>query len=218
MSRTIVIAAVLASGAAAHAAPVLQFDVNGFNAQAVNSSSVNSPFGGVSHTGAVQFTAGTGTLGGLFTQMVAAGPFTNAGFAGFTMTSFTGQVNLSGGAVTGGSITITLNNADSYTCNIAPGSGAVSNYVGGGFKIEALTVGGFLSDSVFGNVNVTPWYSAQGSGGLNGSFLQFNFNPGSNGLASSDMDIFVDVVPLPSAAWAGMATLAGIVAVRRLRR
>jgi len=217
-SLGIAIAGVLAAAGAATAAPVLQFDVNGFNTQSVNSSNVNVPFGGLTHTGAVKFTIGTGALVGIFIQSVANGPFNNANFAGSTLTGFTGQVNLVNGGVTGGSITLTISNGDSYSCGITPGIGAVSTFVGGGFKIEALTRSGFFNDSVFGNVNVAPWFGAQGALGLPGSFLQFNFNPNASGAASSDMDLFVDVVPLPPAAWAGLATLAGVAAVRRLRR
>jgi len=210
--------AVLALAGVAQATPVLQFDVNAFNTQAVNNANVNSPFGGVAHTGAVNFSIGAGVLNGVFMQTLANGPFANANFAGFTLTNFAGQVVLNNGVVTGGSMTLTLNNADSYTCVLVPGSGAVSNYVGGGYKIEALTNAGFFNDAAFGNVNVSPWFTSQGASGLSGSFLQFNFNPGPTGAASSDMDIFVDVAPLPPAAWAGLATLGGVMVTRRIRR
>ena len=210
--------AVLALAGVAQATPVLQFDVNAFNTQAVNNANVNSPFGGVAHTGAVNFSIGAGVLNGVFMQTAVNGPFANANFAGFTLTNFAGQVVLNNGVVTGGSMTLTLNNADSYTCVLVPGSGAVSNYVGGGYKIEALTNAGFFNDSTFGNVNISPWFASQGASGLSGSFLQFNFNPGPTGAASSDMDIFVDVAPLPPAAWAGLATLGGVMVTRRIRR
>lgn len=217
MIKSIAIATVLAAGAAASAAPVLQFDVNGFNTQAVNGANANVAFGGLTHTGAVKFTTGSGGLNGIFIQSVPSGAFANAGFAGSTLTGFTGQVNLVNGAVTGGSLTIAISNGDSYTCSIKPGVGAVSTYVGGGFKIEALTQAGLFNDAQYGNVNVTPWFASQAGGGLLGSFLQFNFAPNAQGAATADMDVFVDVVPLPPAAWAGLATM-GVAAVRRLRR
>ena len=212
------IATVLAAGAAASAAPVLQFDVNGFSTQARNSSNVPSAFGGLTHTGSVAFSLGSASLNGIFIQSVTSGPFVNANFSGSSLTGFSGQVNLVNGQVTGGSITVAISNGDSYVCNITPGIGAVSNYVGGGFKIEALTRNGMFNDSQFGNVDVSPWFSAQNPNGLPGSFLQFNFNPNAQGAATSDMDLFVDVAPLPPAAWAGLATLAGVVTARRLRR
>ncbi len=220
--KSVIVAAVVACASSVVCAnPVLQFDVNQFGAQARNSSNVNSPFGGVTHTGSVAFSfvpAGVSVLNGIFIQTTPGGAFNNAGFSGFTLSSFSGQVNLNNGQVTGGSITLGINNGDTYTCNITPNSGAVSTFVGGGFKIEALTRQGFFNDNQFGNVGVSPWFNAQGAGGLPGSFLQFNFNPNASGAATSDMDLFVDVVPLPPAAWAGMATLAGAVVASRFRR
>ena len=211
-------AALLMAGVAASAAPVLQFDVNGFTAQALNGAGANSVFTGVNHTGAVQFSIGSGLLNGIFIQSTSPGPFINAGFAGFTLTAFNGQVNLANGQVTGGSLTIQLNNNDQYTCAIKPGSGFVSTYVGGGFIIEALTNQGFFNDSQYGNVNVSPWFNSQGLAGLPGSFLQFNFNPTTKGATTADMDLFVDVVPLPSGVAPALATLSGLAVLRRLRR
>jgi len=206
-------------GAAALASPTLQFDLNAFSTQAKNAGGGNSPFGGLNHTGAVSFSLGAGVINGLFIQPTQGAPFQNANFTG-TWTSFTGQITLNNGQVTGGSLTVTISNGDSYTCGITPGSGGVSNYVGGGFKIEALTRAGFFNDAQFGNVNVSPWFGAQTPNGLPGSFLQFNFNPNASGAASADMDLFVDsvVVPLPAAAWVGLAGLTGLAVLRRANR
>jgi opacity protein-like surface antigen len=209
---------VLSGAAAAVASPVLQFDVNQFSTQATNAQGQNSPFGGLTHTGSVVFSTGIAVLNGIFIQSVPNGPFNNANFSGFSLVQFTGQVNLVNGQVTGGNITLRINNNDQYSCNIAANSGFVSNFVGGGFKIEALTRNGLFSDAQFGNVNVAPWFNAQGTNGLPGSFLQFNFNPNAQGAATSDMDLFVDVVPLPPAAWAGLATLGGAMVARRIKR
>jgi len=217
----ILMAAVVAcAGAVASATPVLQFDVNQFGAQARNAGGTASAFGGLTHTGSVafSFSSGVTVLNGIFIQTIAGGAFNNANFSGFSLTTFSGSVNLVNGQVTGGSISLGINNGDTYTCNITPGSGAVSTFVGGGFKIEALTRSGMFNDAQFGNVNVSPWFNAQNPNGLPGSFLQFNFNPNATGAATSDMDLFVDVAPLPPAAWAGMATLAGAMVVRRMRR
>ena len=104
-------AAVLLGAPIALAAPVLQFDVNGFSTQSVNSAGANSSFGGLTHTGAVQFTVGTGTLNGIFIQNTAGGPFSNANLSpAFTLSAFSGQVNLVNGQVTGGSLLIKINN------------------------------------------------------------------------------------------------------------
>jgi hypothetical protein len=220
MRIAIGLAAVLAIAGTAAAVPTLQMDLNSFQSQAVNSAGANTAFGGLSHTGALKFAVGSGALVGMYRQDNVAGPFTNLGFSGFTLTGFTGQINLVNGMVTGGNMLLTLNNGDTYTTAVTPGAGAVSTFVGGGFKVEALTRQGFFNDATFGNANVTSWFANQGIGGLIGSLLQFNFDPGATGFAVSDMDLFIDaqVVPIPAAAWTGLATLAGFVAVRRLRR
>ena len=218
--KTIIAAVIACTGAAASATPVLQFDVNQFGAQARNGAGASTPFGGVTHTGSVafSFSAGVTVVHCIFFHFPLRGPLQNPQFSGFSLTSFSGQVDLVNGQVTGGSVSLGINNGDSYTCNITPNSGAVSTFVGGGFKIEALTRNGFFNDGQFGNVNVSPWFGAQSPNGLPGSFLQFNFNPNAQGAATSDMDLFVDVAPLPPAAWAGLATLAGAMVVRRVRR
>lgn len=218
--RAIALTASLAAAATASASPVLQFDVNQFHIQAFNASNVASPFGGLTHTGSIQFSNGQGVLNGIFIQTTPNGNFANAGFSGFSLTTFDGQINLVNGHVTGGNIVIGLNNGDSYICNIAANSGAVSTFIGGGFKVEGLTRAGFFNDAQFGNVSVAPWFNAQGLNGLLGSFLQFNFSPNAQGSSNADMDYFVDAVtvPLPAAAWTGLATLAGVMVVRRIRR
>lgn len=212
--------ATLGMTATASALPVLQFDVNAFSVQATNGGGTPSAFGGLSHTGNLNFSLGSGSLEGIFIQTMPSGAFANAGLSGFTMTTFTGQIQLNNGMVTGGNLTLGLNNGDTYTATIVGGSGMVTTYVGGGYKLEALTDGGAFSDSMFGNVDVSPWFNAQTLGGLLGSLLQFNFDPDPQGAASSDMDIFVDavVIPLPPAAYAGLGTLGGVMLLRRFGR
>lgn len=213
------LAVVLAAGSAAHAVPVLQLDINSFNAQARNGAGANSAFGGTTHTGSVVFSmAATTMLNSVAIQSVQNGPFANAGFTG-SLFNYTGVINLVNGQVTGGNMLVSINSGtDTYSCNIRPGSGFVSTYVGGGFKIEALTFGGLFSDAAFGNVNVSPWFAAQSPNGLLGSFLQFNFAPDATGFATSDIDVFVDVVPLPNAGLAGLGMIGGLIGYRRLRR
>jgi hypothetical protein len=218
--KTLVAAVVACAGAAASATPVLQFDINQFGVQARDAANANSPFGGLTHTGslAFSFVPANSVLNGIFIQSVQGGAFNNANFSGSVLNSFSGQVTLVNGQVTGGNIALGISNGDSYVCNITPNSGAVTTFVGGGFKIEALTRTGFFNDAQFGNVGVAPWFNVQNPNGLFGSFLQFNFNPDAQGSSNSDMDLFVDVVPLPTAAWAGLATLAGAMVARRVRR
>ena len=218
--RLVALLSVLGAAGAACATPVLQFDVNQFAVQSFNSAGAAVAFGGMSHTGSLQFSNGQGILNGIFVQTTPNGNFVNAGFSGFNLTTFDGQINLVNGMVTGGNIVLRINNGDQFTCNITPNSGSVTNFVGGGFKIEGLSHNGLFNDATFGNVNVSPWFGSQGAAGLLGSFLQFNFNPNAQGVANSDMDYFVDAstVPLPLAAWTGFATIAGALAVGRLRR
>jgi hypothetical protein len=206
--------ALLSSATAALATPILQFDLNGFTSQARDGGGAASAFGGVTHTGSVAFSLGTGVLNGIFINSA------NAGFSGFSLTGISGQINLSSGTVTGGSLTISINNGDSYTCSIVANSGTVKTSVippGGGFTIEALTSNGFFNDSMFGNVDVSTWFNSQGLQGLTGALLEFNFAPNAAGTAYSDMDVFV-VAPLPPAFIGGLACIGGLAVYRRHRR
>lgn len=209
--KLIAFAGALCAAGTAMGAQTLQLDLNGFTAQATDGANA-TPFGGVSHTGAVALSLGSGTLQGVAISAGTAQPFVNQGFVG-TLTGLVGQINLNNGQVTGGSLTVSIAGGDSYTTNIAS-AGTVTPFVGGGFKIEGLTFGGGFNDAMFGNVDVTPWTL----GSLVGSFLQFNFNPSANGSATADMDVFVQVVPLPPAVASGLGTMAGIALLARMRR
>jgi hypothetical protein len=211
------VAAVVSAAGVASATPTLQLDVNTIHIQCQNGQGQNSAFGGLSHTGSVNFSfqANTTVLNGVFLQTVVNGPFQNQNFNG-SLSNFTGQITLSNGLVTGGHLGVFVNaGSDSYQCDVVPNVGHVSTYVGGGFKIEGLTFHGAFSDSQFGNVNVSAFTGTN----LPGSFLQFNFDPNASGAGFADMDMFVDsVVPLPPAAWAGLGTLAGLMAIQAVRR
>jgi hypothetical protein len=200
----------VAMAGTAIASPTLQLDVQQIHIQVQNNQGVNSAFGGLSHTGSIQFSFQSAVtfLGGVLINGV------NAGFSG-TLSNFVGSVNLNNGHVTGGSLAVQVNGgSDSYTCDIVPNVGAVGNFIGGGFQIQGLTFNGHFSDNLFGNVDVSPW----GGNNLPGSFLQFNFDPNANGSGTADMDMFVDVVPMPPLTWTSAATLAGIMAVGYVRR
>lgn len=215
--RTAAVIGLSGVASSAIAAPVLQFDLNGFTAQAQNAVGVNSAFGGLSHTGRVRISLGGGLLAGMFVQDVLGSTPANMGFNG-ALASFDGEIMLSNGQVTGGMMSLRLTNGDMFTSQIAPDSGRVSGFIGGGFTIQALTHNGFFTGPQFGNVNVGPWFTSQNGQGLSGSFLQFRFMPNGSGSAVADMDWFVDAVPLPPAAWAGLAVLGGLAAWRRLSR
>jgi hypothetical protein len=213
-SAAVVFGAFVGSAAAA---PTIQLDVNSIKIQIQNGAGANSAFGGLNHTGSINFSLAASTvLAGVFIQSVPNGSFSNAGFSG-TISNFTGVINLNAGHVTGGNLACFINGGtDSYLCDIVPNFGQVSTFVGGGFKVEGLTFHGHFSDSLFGNVNVSPWAGAN----LPGSFLQFNFDPNASGAGFADMDIFADaqVVPLPGGAWTGLIGMAGVFAACRRRR
>jgi hypothetical protein len=210
------VSAALGVCASALATPTLQLDVNAIGLQVHNAQGANSAFGGLTHTGSINFSfiSNATALEGIYVQSSQFGPWIDQGFSG-SLTNFTGTINLTNGLVTGGSVSVTAG-ADSYSCGIVPDIGQVQNYIGGGFTVQGLTFQGAFSDSTFGNVDVSPWFAA--NGGLFGSFLEFNFQPNEDGAGVSDMELFVDTVPLPPAAWAGMATMAGFAAFRYARK
>jgi hypothetical protein len=215
------VATVLAAGTAASAemTMTLQLDINGIAVQAQSAAGQNSAFGGLSHTGSLNFDFAQGVthLLGMFSQTNFNAPV-NLGFNG-QLTGFSGIINLSNGQVAGDNLSVTVNGTDTYTAQITPGVGAVSHFVGGGYKVQGLTFDGMFSSSMFGNVDISPWFNMQTvQGGLPGSFLSFNFNPNASGAAFADMDVFVEVIPLPPAAWTGLATLAGVMFAGYMKR
>jgi hypothetical protein len=212
------VAAVLTAASAASADLVLHMDVNSIQAQATNGAGANTAFGGLNHTGAVQFSfdVNSSILAAIDIQDGNGTPI-NQTLTG-QLINFTGRINLSNGMVTGGNINVQATGGDTYTADITPNVGAVTPYVGGGFKIEGLTFNGMFSSSTFAGVDVTPWFGTQQQGGLLGSFLQFNFTPVPNGFSFADVDLFVSAIPLPPAGWTGLATLAGLMAAGYIRR
>ena len=215
----VAVGTVLAAGSAATAAPVFHFDINGITVQATSPGAGASSFGGLSHTGLLVFgfDAASSHIEGIDIQQSIGGAPQHQNFTG-SLTNFTGTVNLVNGHVTGGNFTVTAG-SDTYSADVVPNVGAVNSYVGGGFKLEGLTFNGHFSDSAFGNIDVSQWFAVQNQiNGLVGSFLQFNWQPNANGFSAADMDIFVDVVPLPPAAWTGLATMAGIGLTGYIRR
>lgn len=200
----------LALAAGANAAPLFQFDLNGFTA-----TTSGGTFG-ANYTGSINISRGSGALEAVAILPQGFGGPTQSFVPNSPLSSFTGVINLVNGNVTGGNLSVVLANGNQYTTSIGSFGNAVGSQAGGAFTITANTFNGAFSGSTFGGVNVSQWFANQGPG-LPGSFLQFRFSPNSGG-TTADMDLFVDVVPLPPAAWTGLATLAGVVAFRRLRR
>jgi len=185
----------LCASAAALASPTLQFDVNSIGIQARDGVGANSAFGGLAHTGSLNFSFNPSytALAGMFVQSASFGPWSDQGFGG-TLSGFTGTITLDNGMVTGGSLSLGVNGGtDTYSAQVVPGVGRVRPYVGGGYTVQGLTFAGFFSDAQFGNVDVTQWFNS--NGGIFGSFLEFNFDPDPNGGGFADMDLFADAVP-----------------------
>jgi uncharacterized protein (TIGR03382 family) len=213
-------AAVAAAGLALPAAPasaqvrMMQMDINALSFQAMGAAGPTA-FGGLTHTGSLvlQETLPTTILQDIAIQTGGIGnPFLSQSFTGgLTDALFT--INLNNGNVTGGSLMVHVG-SDMYTANIAPG-GSVTTYVGGGFKIDALTLGGMFTDNNFAGVPIADFFAAQGGGGLPGSFLNFRIIPNASGAGNADIDLFVSNIPAPGTA--ALLAMGGLVAFRRRR-
>jgi hypothetical protein len=203
------IVAALAMGSGALANPLLQFDLNGFTVTASGTF-------GTTFTGSLNITRGNGILNDLVRLPNGiGGTSTSLGTGGTSLDSFNGVINFTNGTVSGGNLEIRNNLGQSYAASIAANSGGIAAFIGGGFTVQALTGNGIFSSANWGTVSLADWFNG-GKGGLPGSFLQFRLDP-SRTASTSDMDLFVDVVPIPAAAWTGLITLGGAFAVRRLR-
>jgi uncharacterized protein (TIGR03382 family) len=214
-------AAVAFAGAALAASPALaqrdmQLDVNdlGFQAYAgPNGTGGTAPFGGLTHTGSLvlQNIAGS-VLNDIAMRTGGPGnPFIPQAFAG-SLSGANIVINLNAGNVTGGSLMLQVG-ANTYTTLIGA-AGNVTTYVGGGFKIDALTQAGSFNANTFAAVPIADFFA--NSGFLPGSFLNFRIIPNAGGAGTSDIDIFVSNIPAPGSL--AVLGLGGLAAARRRRR
>lgn len=222
---TLVTAGTLAVGLftqAGLAQRVMQLDLNNLGYMSLNAAGGQAPFGGVTHTGSFWM---MDTLP--ITQLVdiamntGGGPFASQPGGPWNLTDAEIRVDLLNGQVTGGIIRVDINGGpsvggDRYSASIAP-VGHVSTFVGGGFLLEALSVGGTFSDASFGPVGVADFFASQGTPPfLQGSFLTFKINPDANGAGFADTDMWISSVPTPGTLACGF--LAAAVMCRRRRR
>jgi hypothetical protein len=203
-------AGMLAGGA--QATDTLQLDVNAMEIQVRDSGGAATAFGGVTHSGSIDFgfsAASPATSMVIYKELGLGSGFSFEGAQ--AITDVDGFVSLTAGLVTGGEIAFTLANGDIYSAKVKAGSGMVETAATpGGFSIDGLTFDGDFFDAqpdgMYGTVDVSQWISGEP---LFGSFLEFNFSPDGTGFGYSDVDVFV-VVPLPTAAYAGLGMLAGV--------
>lgn len=220
MGMAVALSAAVCTAGVAQAELTLQLDINAIGIQVKDGSGNPTAFGGLTHTGSIELSYDPSfTILNEVAIQAGSGPFVDQNFSG-TLSDISGSIELNNGVVVGGSLTVEVNaGGDWYMAEVRPNSGMVQTATTpGGFKIDALTFKGEFSDDMFGNVDVEPWFLAQGQGlALEGSLLKFNFQPDQNGVGFGDLDAFV-VVPLPPAGLAGLSVLAAVGGVSVVRR
>lgn len=213
MNRMLIIGgSFVAASSSALATITVQIDINGLSSQSQvdlgGGSWGNAVFGGTSHSGRLLMTHdANSTLAGVAlngTQQTLTS----------SMASFTGEILLVSGLVSGGSFTVSNLDGSSYTASIVAGVGRVRTQIGQGFRIDGLTFQGLFGGPSFAGADVSAFFSVQP---LFGSFLHFAFNPTAGGLdQDADIDIFA-TIPLPTTAGLAGAGLLGLAGVRRRR-
>lgn len=205
--------AALVTAGSALAITELQIDVNALRAQAYFGNG-SKGFGGVNHTGTIQLSSGSlSTLAGILidgaNQPIAAG----------LLMTFSGTINLNNGFVTGGSMSLSLNNGDTFNTSIGGGAGQVQFQAGQGFSIDGLLTGAVFNSNSFAGLDISPWFNDQP---LDGSFINFAFGPNVMGFdGDTDVDIFLPadddtpVIPTPLAGTMAGVGLLGLGARRR---
>lgn len=205
MSKILGMVCASAVAASAHAGVVFfQMDIN------AATMSAGGPFGGTTHTGALNVTQDANTvLAGIFvfnTPVVFTG----------NVQSFNGQITLAGGVVTGAFFDIVINDGSEFHAVVTPGSGGVTAQAGQGFNIDGLTFNARFENLVGGTHFAGVDMSAFANGIFNGSFLASSYSPNAGGTDDNTNFEFYAFVPTPgAAALLGVAGMA--MGVRRRR-
>jgi hypothetical protein len=226
------LSALAASHARAASITSLHMDINSVTISAFDSTGTTPvAFTGDAFTGQLQF--GTNPDSTLATD-IDGNPAD--GFTG-EITGFTGDLQLTAGALTGGTVTVSVADGaatDSYTYNVVGGSGAVSRSPSApvfnqlGYELAGDTNGGTFANSDFGGINVQTWVNDEP---LSGDFFQFHYRPNGQGTdQGGDVELYVNglspaggptpTVALPMAASGGMLgfTVLGFFQWMRARR
>jgi len=211
----IVLGVFMAAGSAAVADEVLQIDVNGLTAEV--SGDFSETFTGtmsVFNTPAMPDVDGDAEILDVLVDGTAQG----TGGAATGAFAFDMALSFSSGMLTGGSITVAVDQGaseNSYSASVAPSiSGAILDIGGGTFLIGGVTFDGLFADAAgtFLGVDITRWGDIQP---VPGSFAQIAFEPnGNNTDADTDVDVFVAIPTPAGAAMAGLG-LVGLTTRRR---
>lgn len=210
--KLLVAAAALAAAGSALAVTELQIDINALRAQSYYDNG-SKGFGGVNHTGTISLTSNSATN---LAEILIDGVAQNIA-AGLLMT-VAGDIDLVNGFVTGGSMTVSLNNGDVFSADINNTPGQVQFQAGQGFSIDGLIMNGMFNNSSFAGVDVSLWDDNEP---LSGSFIEFAFGPNIMGFdGDTNLDIFLPVenrpgIPAPMAGVMGGFGLLGLGARRR---
>lgn len=219
-TATAAIAASSMIAASASAQATLAFDINNFNYQFFDSSGA-AGFGGDEHDGRVEWSYRTDpptVIADARTGSEGRFGLLEPADLGQSLKNFTGNLEFTSGNVSGGSFTVTLDNDDTYTAQLNGASGSIQELTIGGWTLDGLTFDGEFNDEFFGDINVSELFAQSGApDGLPGAFFKFRFEPDASASGTADMEVYV-LVPLPPAAYAGLATLAGVMGVSYLRR
>jgi hypothetical protein len=180
-----------------------------------------------------EFTVGvTGPAGGPGVRTLSLSENTNTSIAQIrinnvnqALTPVTGAIDdwdgtlIATGSATAGTVTgfFTLMDDLGATYSVAGLAGTYGIGIDGSLQIFARTIGGLLSTTTFEGVDVT-YFDANEP--LTGSIFEFNLAPATFASGGSQLDVNAEitaVVPVPAAAWSGLA-LMGAIGTNQIRK
>lgn len=200
----------------------------------VNGNLTNVPQAATGFNPAVPF-SGTILVGDTFVQGAGqttvninnTGVYPGPTYTGFgtTVSGFwMGVIHIANGFVAPGSyITCSLDGpfgGDVYTASLVPGSASFNASGVNTWTVQGATFHGNFTNPHFGGVDVTPWFLGQLIGpNLEGSVINVGGNAAGtgDGIFNTTMTTTA-IIPLPSAALAGLGTMAGIAGFGAIRR